>query len=219
MRPVVRFGRLALLLALALPLACVNPFKPADPESGNSTGVAEDFHTPDAVLETMRLAIENKSEGGTNAWLHAFAESTQVGDLAYRAFYDGAVKQVWEAGKSLKAPEPWDLSYERGLPSKIFRFRPQAVYAFQWDRDLSQNDEGTTGDTAQFHRQYTLVATEGSISSVIANGFADLTFQRAKVGARWSIFRWYDRVNPAVGVNPASDEHTMSWWRMESIVP
>jgi hypothetical protein len=33
-----------------------------------------------------------------------------------------------------------------------------------------------------------------------------------KEGPRWSIYRWVDRVDPDVGVNPVNtDERTMSW--------
>lgn len=209
--------RLVLLLALALPLACVNPFKPADPEPPDSSGVPEDFRTPEDVLETMRLALESKSEGGANAWFHAFAESTVLGDRAYRAFYDGAVKQSWQTSTRLTAPEPWGVTLERGLPSKLFRFRPQAIYSFAWARDNSaeNDDDPSAADTAQFHRKYTLLATDGNLSAVIAVGFCDLSFQRT--GGRWSIFRWRDRVDPNVGVNPSTDERTMSWWRLESL--
>ncbi len=218
MNPILRAGRFALLLALALPLGCVNPFKPADPEPGSGSGPPEDFHTPETALETMVLAMESKSAAGQTAWLHAFAESTQLGDRAYRAFYDPAVKQIWEAANPQKAQEPWALALESNLLVKMFGIRLQAEYAFEWKIDTSQNDDPTSGDTAQFHRQYVLVATEGSISDTIAIGYCDLAFQREKVGSRWSIYRWNDRHDPTVGVNPSSDKQTMSWWRMESVV-
>jgi hypothetical protein len=217
--PIVRAGRFAFLLAIALPLGCVNPFKPADPEAGSGSGISEDFHDPETALETMVLAMESKSVAGQNAWVHAFAESTKLGDRAYRAFYDPAVQQIWEAANNpQKAQEPWTIDLESRLLPKIFGFRPQAEYAFEWKPDVSQNDDGTSGDTAQFHRQYILIATEGSVSDTIAIGFCDLAFQRNPVGSRWSIYRWNDRHDPTVGANPSSDKQTMSWWRMESVV-
>src|SRR5262249_34360382 len=88
--------RLAMLAVLALPLGCTNPFTPATPAAGGGQGVPEDFSTPDKVLETMQVAIASKSVPGGDAWVHAFAESLQANDLAYRQFYDGGVKLSWE---------------------------------------------------------------------------------------------------------------------------
>ena len=155
--------RFAMLLALALPLACVNPFKPADPETGGSGGVPEFFNTPDNVLDTMKRGIESKSSGGQDAWLHAFAESTLVGDRAYRSFYDGDVKRSWEGGVRT-APEPWNLGHERGLPAKLFGIRANGSYTLVWARDSTAENDDDPGaaDTAQFHRHYTLSATSAT---------------------------------------------------------
>lgn len=219
MRPSRIATALALPALLALSQGCVNPFKPASPELPVAGSVVEDFHTPDDVLTTMQLAIEAKASGA-NAWLHAFAESTVVGDRAYRCFYDGAVKQSWQSSTSRQAPEPWDLGLERGLPSYLSGIRQSYQYAWQWSRDPSagNDDDPAAADTAQFHRKYTLVATstDGKFTDIIAIGFCDLSFQ--KTGARWSIYRWNDRVDPDVGVNPViTDERCMSWWRLESL--
>ena len=120
---------------------------------------------------------------------------------------------------SLTAPEPWDVTLERGLPSALFRIRANASYQFQWTRDPSaeNDDDPNAADTAQFHKKYTLVATQGNNTEVIGIGFCDLSFQKAN--SRWSIYRWHDRVDPSVGVNPAAtDERTLSWWRLQSLV-
>lgn len=215
--------RLALLLALALPLACVNPFKPADPElGGGGVTVVENFRTPEDVLTTIELAIEAKSTSGASAYLNAYAESTQVGDRAFRAYYDPAVRQGWEGG-SLTAPEPWDITLERGLHTYLAGIRQQDSYDFRWTVDTSVgNDEfPADADTGIVHRKYLLLSkspTSGSDTQgeTIAIGFCDLSMQLR--GGRWSIFRWVDRVDPAVGVNPAaSDQRTFSWWRLKSL--
>src|SRR5207248_8311763 len=142
------------------PLGCMNPFTPASPAAGNSHGVPEDFATPENVLETMRLALQNQSEPGAAAWLHAFADSTQAGDRAYRQFYDGAVKQNWQTANSLAAPEPWDVTLERGLPSQLFGLRTSASYAYQWQPDPASPSDGNPdlADTVEFHRPYELIA-------------------------------------------------------------
>ena len=210
-------ARLALVPALALPLACVNPFTPANPEPPDTSAIFEDFHDPDAVLNTMVVAINSKTAGGASAWLHAFADSQVAGDRAYRGFYDDAVKQTWETGNSLKAPEPWDIVLERGLPSKLFGIRPLGTYSLEWARDNDSpiDDDPAAADTAQWHRHYTLKSTQGNNEETICIGYCDLSFQ--KTGARWSIYRWHDRVDPTVGVNPSSDARAMSFWRLESL--
>lgn len=209
-------SKLALMLALALPLACVNPFKPADPEPPDANAPIEDYRSPEAALETMRQAVESKTSGA-NAWLHAFAESTLAGDRAYRCFYDGAVKRSWETGASRTAPEPWDLSLERSLHSSLAGIRANATYSFQWapDPNAQNDDDPAAADTAQFHRKYTLKASDGGNLATIAIGFCDLSFQ--KVNGRWSIYRWNDRFDPDVGPSPSTDERTMTWRRLESL--
>ena len=217
-------ARLGAVLLLSLPLSCVNPFKPADPEiGGGGVPVQENFRSPEDLLATMELAIEAKSTvGAASAYLNAFADSTQSGDRAFRAYYDPAVRQGWEGG-SLTAPEPWNLDLERGLHTYLAGIRQQDSYDFRWTLDTSVgNDEfPAEADTGIVHRKYLLLAkspTSGSDTQgeTIAIGFCDLSMQLKN--GRWSIFRWVDRVDPAVGVNPAaSDQRTFSWWRLKSL--
>ena len=219
-RHTTRRFRVPALVALGLLAgACVNPFKPADPEPPDTSGVVEDFRTPDDVLATIALALQSRSTNGANAYLHAYAESTVAGDRAFRAYYDGAVKASWQSATQLTAPEPWDVTLERNVHTYVSGIRPSYGYQFLWLRDeFSPNDEDPTlADTVLWHKQYKLFASspEGN-SEIIAIGFADLSFQ--KKDGRWSIFRWVDRVDPNVGVNPvATDQRTMSWWRLESL--
>jgi hypothetical protein len=219
--PVRRFRRLA-LLALALAAgACVNPFKPADPEPPDASGVIEDFSIPDEVLNTMATALQTRSTNGANAYIHAYAESTATGDLAFRAFYDGAVKTNWQAATQLNAPEPWDVTLERNVHSYLSGLRPTHHYTWRWDRDDDSPLDGdyTAADTVLYHRLYVLEARvnpEDVDFDTIAIGFADLSFE--KKDGRWHLFRWVDRVHPAIGVIPANSDHrTMSWWRLESL--
>jgi hypothetical protein len=208
-------ARLTLLAALVLPLGCVNPFKPADPEPPDSSGVPEDFHTTAAVLQTMALAVDSKTSGGATAWLHAFADSQVVGDRGYRQYYDGAVKQNWETGNTLKAPEPWDITLERNLPTKLFGIRPLGTYDFEWGRDDGSGNDEEGPDTTLLHRHYTLKSTQGNNEEIIAIGYCDLSL--VNLGSRWAIFRWVDRLDGTIGVNPSSDARAMSFWRLESL--
>jgi len=221
MRAPDRAGRLALLALLALSAGCVNPFRPADPQQPEGGVVQEDFRTPEDVLNTMAAAIQSKSSSGATAWFHAFAESIQVGDRNYRQFYDGAVKQSWQSATSLAAPEPWDGSLERGLPSRLFGFRATASYAFVWgtDPDSPSDDINNDVDTVQFHRKYQLLASTSTSANqeIIATGFADLSLFKPQGGSRWFISRWNDRLDKTYGVNPPNSEYSMSRHRLDSL--
>ena len=212
-------GLLAVLLCALVMGACTNPFKPADPEPPDTTAVPEDYSSPEAVLVTMSLALSSRSTNGATAYLRAFAESTTTGDRAYRAFYDGSVKSNWQAATNLTAPEPWDLQQETAVHSTISGIRPNDGYAWLWlpDPDSPIDDDPALADTVVYHRKYTLLANKADGSSeVIAIGYVDLAMQKKE--GRWSVFRWVDRLDPAVGVNPNPiDQRTMSWWRLDSL--
>lgn len=219
--PAARARALAVLVSFTLLLgACTNPFKPADPEPPDSSGVPEKWATPEEVLETVALALMSRSTNGATAYLRAFADSTVSGDKAYRSFYDGGVKAGWQSATQLTAPEPWDIQLERNVHAAVSAIRPTFGYTWQWGRDDTGSpldDDPALSDTVQYHRKYTLLATPSAGSSeIIAIGYVDLGMQ--KKDGRWSIYRWVDRVDPAVGVNPAAtDQRTMSWWRLESL--
>src|SRR5262249_33285645 len=155
-----RLRALALAALLALPLGCVNPFRPADPEPPSGAQVPEEFGTPFAVLQTMQAGIEARSISGKNAYIHAFAESPAAGDRAFRAFYDPSVKSSWESANQLSAPEPWDLALEKNLYAKLSAIRPTYNYTFVWETDPGSpsDDDPTQQDTVQFHRHYELLA-------------------------------------------------------------
>lgn len=216
-------GRHRLVAALlALPLlagACANPFKPADPEPASGVPVIEDFRTPEALLETMAQAIQNRGPNGASAYLRCYAESTVAGDRAYRGFYDGAVKTNWQTATNLPAPEPWDVTLERNVHTELSGIRTTSEYLWTWGRDpfAQQDDDPAAADTVQYHRKYTLFAAppDGN-AEIICIGYVDFSMQ--KKAGRWSIYRWNDRVDPDVGVNPAAtDQRTMSWRRLESL--
>lgn len=217
-----RPSRLLPLLALGLVLgACVNPFKPADPELPDASAVTENFAWPESVLATMERAIETRSPNGLNAYMRALAESTQFGDRAFRAYYDDAVKLNWQASNQRQAPEPWDAKLEQNVHSTIAGVRPTYSYEWLWDLDNTspRDEDPASADTVLYHRHYQLFATspDGLTQARIVVGYADLSFQKKE--GRWSLFRWVDRVDPLVTATPAkTDERTMSWRRLESLI-
>lgn len=214
-------GLLSGLLAASLLLAsCQNPFTPATPETPDGDCIAEEYGTPDELLNTMALAIATRSPCGANAWTHAFAESTSASDRAFRAFYDPAVKASWQATTQQTAPEPWGLALESKMHTKISGIISTYVYVWQWlpDAGSGLDEFPADADTGLMHRRYKLFATDatGTQTLEIAAGYADLAVQ--KKGGRWSVFRWNDRLDPDVGLVPANQlAYSMSFRRLESV--
>lgn len=211
----------ALLLPLlfALPLGCENPFKPATPETPINGGdvVDEDFTTPEGLLSTVEAAIEARGQAGADTYLRAFAESTAVSTPAFRALYDAAVKQLWESGTHQTAPEPWGITLERNLHSKLSSIRPTADYTFTFEQDPdSPLTEKPTPDVQIWHQLYTLTAVENGTSEIIATGVAHLTLVNQQ--SRWFILRWDDRVNPKFGAVPPQRQYTFSRLRLDSLL-
>lgn len=223
MATLTRRARLALvagslLLAAVLLGGCRNPFTPATPEPPAAGGVVEDFRTPDKVLETISLAIADKGQNGATAYANAYADSTQPTDKAFYAFHWPAAVDAWRASSPRDPPNPWDLRLERAFYQYLVAYRPTASYLMTWDADpTSPSDEiEVTPNLALIHRRYVLfTSTSETDVSVIAIGYADLYLY--KDNGRWYIYRWQDRVDPNIGVNPVDlDQLSMGARRLDS---
>ena len=213
---IVRTPALALPLLLLLLGGCTNPFKPADPEPPTGDVIFEDYGSIQSMLNTMATGIATRSTNGANAYLHALAESTTAGERAFRAFHDPAVKASWIAGShGQAAPEPWTLLNELGLHSELSRIRQNDPYLFFWLPDQgSGNDEELGPDVTSIHRKYQLKAyPQNSNEVLIVSGYADMLVE--KVGGRYAIFEWRDRVDPDYGVSSV-DVKCFTWERLES---
>ncbi len=224
MAALIHFARRTLALAaLALILTalggCRNPFRPADPEPPAAGGVTEDFSTPNKLLDTIGAALADKGQNGATAYASAFADSGQATDRAFYAFHWPAAVDAWRAVSLRDPPEPWDLTLERAFYQYLVGYRPTAAYTMLWaDDNTSESDdvEVTTPGLAVIHRRYTLFTsvTETDIT-VIAIGYADIYLY--KDNGRWFIYRWQDRVDPNIGVNPVDLEQlSMGARRLES---
>ncbi|MEQ1834381.1 MAG: hypothetical protein ABL977_15135 [Candidatus Eisenbacteria bacterium] len=215
-------ARLALTALLALPLGCVNPFKPADPEIGvGGITVEEDFRTPESLLGTIELALSAKANGAS-AYQNSLADGSN-GGLAFLAYHDDAMKKVYTGD----IKEPWTLEDEGRVPSSLAAVRSQDEYTFKFivDNTLLELDDFPTNDadTGLVHRRYQLLAkspTSGSDTQgeIIMIGYADISLRRDKTTGRWAVFRWVDHLDPAVGALPAADvQRCFSYRRLKSL--
>jgi len=207
------FAGLLLLLS-----GCNNPFKPADPEPPSGAGVDENFSSIDDLLNTMSAAIQARSTNGANAYIRAFAESLTTTDRAFRAYHDQDVKATWlRTSNGQPAPEPWLIGNERGVYSELSRQRPNDAYALNWTV-YGAADYEVAPDVWAVGRKYQLYAIPDPQNPdqqvLIVTGFADMLLQ--KVGSRFSIFEWRDRVDPDYGVNPSGGPYSFTRIRLDS---
>jgi hypothetical protein len=204
---------------LAATTGCVNPFQPAKPENPTSAPVVPNFSTPDGLLNTIRLAIQNKGASGRNAYYDALGDSTAGATPSFYAVHDPAVVDAWRIIAQRDPPEPWWTWNEKRFYDYLISVLQQFTYTFQWSPDNTQPIDriDDVAGTATLHRYYVLQATSADekIQTIIAIGYADLTLQR--VGGRWYLIRWEDRVDPNIGVNPIDTRNrTMGWRRLDS---
>ena len=182
----------AALLALALAAACAgctNPFQPAQPQIPSATAVVENFTEPDSVLRTMADALAARS-GGQNAYSDALADSISLSTSAFYAFYDPTVADAWKATSHRDPTSPWSNRLEGLLFAWLVTLRnPDWIYTLQWlpDQTSPRDQIDESAGTALLHRHYTLAAGQaGTAPSILAVGYADLSFVRVSPGHRTS---------------------------------
>ncbi len=208
-------GRAALgLLAAALALGgagckLFDPAKPETPLSGVPI-IIPNYTKIDSCLYYMRVGIEAKAYGQT-AYLGTLADSIGRKDgVGFHATFDPA---VWNAFTGPK-PSDWNLDLETQFFG-VFIKTYSGEYTMDWQPDLDHPDEYSESDPeVVVHRHYEVHTTlDTGNTLLIAVGYADLTFTR--VGTRWVLRRWDDRVDPLVGAQPAvDDQRTIGYRRL-----
>jgi hypothetical protein len=214
-----RRAALPVALALGLMVGGCDLFRPEVPPPPSGNAVVEDFASPTRLLSTLADAVANKGPSGQTAYANAFAESTAATTRAFYAFHWPAVVDNWRQLSQREPPNPWDLTLERNFYSYLVGVYETFDYTLVWDRDPgSPNDEiDDAAGTALLHRQYQLVASSTTTAEQkrIAVGFADLYLYRDT--GRWFLYRWEDRIDPAIGVTPDDpDELSMGARRLDS---
>lgn len=180
--------RAALALLLAAGLAGCGLFKPTEPEPPSGGVVLADYSDPEATLETLRLAVEDKGRTtGQTAYLDGLADPDRDGGLDFTAVHlPSVVQQLQSSGVTI--PNPWTHALESTFYRKLIGL-DGAAYAMRWEVDRRFEAEDRTGaDDAVRNRIYEIQSESG----VIARGYAKLTFQRTAPD-RWVISIWEER--------------------------
>lgn len=199
---------------LAVLVAGCDLFKPATPVAGN-TGptLLPSYATPESCLRYMQLGVELKDNTGQDAYLGALADTTTDG-IGFHAFFDPA---VWNAFDASLLPTDWDLRHEAQFLAVFIRSFADP-YEMKWLPDEVHPYDDDLGDTRILHRRYEVRALRQSPvdTLLIAVGYADLYFARISA-AHWALYRWQDRVDPAVGTPPADpDQQTFGSRRLNA---
>ena len=150
---------------------------------------------------------------GREAYLGALADTT-TDYLGFHAFFDPAVLNVYPG----IPPADWDLQHEAQFLAVFLRSYADP-YEMKWLFDEDHPYDGMPDvDHMILHRRYEVRAVRQSPADtlLIAVGYADLYFARVSA-SRWALYRWEDRVDPAVGVQPADpDQQTFGSRRLNT---
>jgi hypothetical protein len=167
-----------IVCVLALAVAGCDYFRPTEPEPPSGAVLRTDYTHFDSTLRTMARGIADKSSLGSAAYLDGLHES---------------FRQIWwpeDSTESSAGPwSPWLLPYERDLYTYLIGLRGGESYALVWGPGLTSDVDSPTG--AQVHRRYRLFTYTPVDTSIIAMGYADLSFVVDAQG-RWVIVRWVD---------------------------
>jgi hypothetical protein len=192
-----RAEALTLLLAAAAWVGGCDYFRPAEPEPPPpGTVVLPDYSHPDSTLATIARAIADKGQtNGSSVYAGAFAESTSSSTPAYHQFFWPEDAADWQ-GLGRTVPD-WTLPLELIFYNQVINLRSD-LYHLEWAPD-PPNPDDFRPDQAFIHRRYVLTTAtgDGTVSSTLAVGYADLTMALGPDGA-WRIVIWQDRRDPAV---------------------
>lgn len=218
MATLIRAPRTILALAAAVLLAgCANPFAPATPQPPDTGGITTDFSTPENLVQTLDIALENRQTAGRQAWLDALADSSGSGTREFYAFQDPRVLADWRLSSPVAPPDPWDREQE-SLFYNDFVNLFAADYDVRFEEDLTSpaDDIDNAAGTALLHRRYVVETTIANTTVAIAVGYVDLYLVR--YDGRWFVTRWDDRLDADIGVSPQNPENrTLGWRRLDSV--
>lgn len=188
------FPRRATILVATLALLApgCRYFRPAQPEVGENLASFEaKYGTIDETLETLRLAIQDKSTTiGQSAYIGGFADPTTDAQ-GFSATFD-PITVARFSNPSLD----WTFQKEEQFYSNLSRLLPTATFVFSWGEFRGAPDDDIQATTAVLYRSYVLDASpdEGQTYVHIARGNAELHL--VLLGTKWKIVQWVDSEDP-----------------------
>lgn len=191
---------------------CHGLFTPVTPERPITAPIILNYRSPELTLQTMIQGIQAKDQGAV-AWVGALADSSSPEDgPGFHLIFDPDDVRVCDC----PAPTIWRASDEQQFYLEFMRLSVSADYVAVFDSVDATPDPQPTDTEALLYRRYRVLASEqDGNTSIIAVGFADLTFTKISAD-RWLITRWVDHVDPDVGVNPIDPEQlTLGRRRLE----
>lgn len=213
-------SRLALVTIAWLTLSghvfsgCKGLFKPAVPEPPSGPPVQLDYSSPEATLKTMERGMHAKGQGAS-AWLGAFADSSRPDDpIGYHQIFDPADLVACVC----QAPSDWGWGKEQEFYLDFLNVRPSDDYSAKFDSLSDPSDPPPGDEEILLYRGYQVVAqpTSGGSSTVIAVGWAELTFHKVP-GDNWLISRWVDHVDTRYPIDASKpDQLTLGRRRLDA---
>jgi len=202
--------RLALLAGLVAAAGC-GYFRPTEPEIPTSPPLRSNYSHPDSSLESMNIGLGDKSTQGSGVYMTALAESISTSTPGFHQLFWPEDIVDWSG----VVPSDWNWSFELRLYSYLIDLRPLDTYRLIWADGQTTDDIDFVVGVAQIQRRYRVVTynTDGD-STIIAIGFADLTFYR-DAQSRWVITRWADRSDPEADPGD-QDQVTLGRRRLQS---
>jgi hypothetical protein len=140
---------------------------------------------------------------GASAWLGAFSDEEGA---RYRQIFDAADFTAYQNACACQGPTEWGLAQENTFFLEFLNVRPSDTYVAEFD-SVESNPDPPAGDSeALLYRRYQVFAfsADGNSTTIIAVGFANLTFTRLPTG--WLITRWEDHVDPEIGAYPVNPD-------------
>jgi hypothetical protein len=208
----------ALAAVLAAAAAGCNFFRPEDPPIPVDPPPIADYSTPDATLETIRVAIEDKRSVSAAAYIGAFADPTLVTLPGYQQIFHPEDEIAHRAGGG-NVPAVWDVTLER----RFFDISPRNLLGLNAGRyqvtflphpTLADRESATE---AILHRWYQILAVDpisGQVTEIIAQGYAELTLLPSPTN--WLITRWEDQADPEPNEFGFTNQPTWGRRRLES---
>jgi hypothetical protein len=203
MRHSLRLPRIVLLVALAgfAPAGC-SLFGARNPEAPLGPPLRVSYAEPDSTLDTMKRGVENRTVAGVEAYVGGLADAARD-QRSFSAALDPEATARWQSTSSKDPPASWGLDREGNFIGYFVNRVVTKPCQMLWLPDeFHPHDEQPGPDEVLLHRRYVVTTPSGETSDTLAIGFADLPLEHVAAD-RWVITKWTDRVDPAIGVNPA----------------